>query len=768
MSFWDWLIVLVPMVFVVSMGYYSRRYVQGVADFLSAGRVARRYIICAADVANALSIIGVVSYIEIHYKTGFALIFWAGLSVPIGIFTGLSGWCAYRFRETKAMSFGQLLEMRYNRPLRIFAALLRSCSEILANMIMPAIAGRFLIYFLDLPRSFQFCGLTFSTFMVVMAICLTIALLLVCWGGTLALIVTDSIQGIIFYPLLVTMVVFILCTFSWSKDIVPTMLDRVQGESFLNPFELKDLRDFNLFHIALGWITMVYCRANWIGGGNSTAAKSPQEQKMAGLIGTFRSALGTVFTLLVAISVIVLLNGSRFSLKADAIRTDISTRVAAEVVSDDALRSEVVAKVKALPPSSHVPGVDAPLSQTQNLDTPYLTTVHETLLQGDDVDDNPEANAVFQQFRSLYHQTMLGVSMRHMLPKGVMGLFLLLMIMAMVSTDDTRLFSSALTISQDVILPFIKKPLTPKQHIWMLRGVSIGVGLLFFIGSTYMSQLDYIAMFVSIMTSLWMGGASPVMIFGLYSRFGTTAGAFTSLLSGLFLGIGGIFVQRNWADVVYPWLVKMHWSDSVGNALELISRPFHPYVVWTMNPVKCPINSYEIHLIIMLITFVLYVTVSKLTCRTPFNLDRMLHRGIYNLDGENKTREPWNLKTVFRKLIGITPEYSKGDRVLAWSFFLYSFFYRFIIAFVLVLLLRPIFGFGNRFWSGYFLVTQVTIPCVIAAICTVWLGTGAVVHLRYLFRDLKKREANDLDNGMVSGHVSLADKKELEAAEQRR
>ena len=153
MSWLDWTIVIIPLIVVYALGIYSPRYANSVADFLSAGRVAGRYVLSMGDVACALSIIGLAAYVEVHYKTGFALVFWNNILLPLGIVIGLFGYCTYRFRETRAMSLGQFLEMRYNRSFRIFASFLRSISEMLANMIMPAIAARFFIYFLDLPHN---------------------------------------------------------------------------------------------------------------------------------------------------------------------------------------------------------------------------------------------------------------------------------------------------------------------------------------------------------------------------------------------------------------------------------------------------------------------------------------------------------------------------------------------------------------------------------------------------------------------------------------
>ena len=183
MLWYDWLIITIPVLFVLYMGVYSRRYLKDVTTFLSAGRVCGRYVISVGDIASGLSIIGLLAYVEVHYKTGFALSFWGAITTPLGVLLGLYGYCMYRFRETKAQSIGQFFEMRYSRKFRVFAAGLRSLSEMLANMIMPALAARFFMYFLDLPKKFEFLGITFSTFNVIMVVVLIAAISIICMGA---------------------------------------------------------------------------------------------------------------------------------------------------------------------------------------------------------------------------------------------------------------------------------------------------------------------------------------------------------------------------------------------------------------------------------------------------------------------------------------------------------------------------------------------------------------------------------------------------------
>ena len=759
----DWLIIVLPVAFVLYMGWYARRYVVQVSDFLSAGRLCGRYLICVADIANALSIMGLVAYVEVHYRTGFALTFWQTLTLPLGVILSLTGFVTYRFRETKAMSFGQYIEMRYSRKLRIFASALRSTSEVLANMIMPAIAGRFFIYYFGFPQYFEIFGMEVPTFNVLIIFCLTMAIGIICMGGTLALVITDSIQGMFCYPIMAIFVGFCLYKFSWNDQIIPVLTDRVVNQSFLDPYDISELRDFNLFFVGVGLVTTVINRGSWIGAGNSTSAKSPHEQKMATLLGTYRGSLNSIFYILIAVALIAYFNHKDFAPQAKEVRDTISERVAEGLFHAEKhqeLRTRVIDAMHQKAPIVHEIGKDAPLDENANLDTIYLAEVKQAI--DNNTLDAPEVNAhMYQQFRTLYHQMMTAVGMRHMMPPGLSGLFCLLMIMAMISTDDTRIFSSALTITQDVVMPFIKKPLTPTQHMWVIRAVAIGVGIAFYLGSTMMSQLDYINLFMSTMTTMWVGAGSMVML-GLYTSFGTTAGAWASLLTSCGLALVYIGMKQYWTSL-YAFLNDIGWLDGFTTVIEGISKPFEPIIVWRVNPYKCFMNAYEFNLIATLTSLLIYLVVSKLTCKEPFNLDRMLHRGKYNLDKLNQAKSAWSWKTVFGKLIGITPEYSFWDQVVAYSIFGYSIIYRFFGTFLMIIIWNLFQRWPVEWWSGYFLITRMLVPGAITVIVTFWFGIGSVRDMIQLFRDLKTRKINFLDNGQVEGSMSLADKAELEA-----
>lgn len=753
----DWLIAIVPVCFVLYIAVYSRRYVRGVVDFLAAGRVAGRYVITAGDLTAGLSVITLVALVESKYQVGYALTFWEYLTVPVGIIMGLTGYCVYRFRETRSLSMGQFLEMRYNRPFRIVAATLRTISEMITNAIGPAVAANFFIYFLGLPHSVTLWGINLPTFALVVGLSLSMCMVVLWPGGRISLLISDAFQGIVSYPIFVVIAGYIFLNFGWYDTIGPVMMDRVDGESFINPFDIEKLRDFNIFALFVTILGSILNRASWIGNDTTNCGRTPHEQKMGAIVGTWRSLYSGLMLLLVAVMVIAVMTHEKFAATSHGIRQELSEQVASEVVDDAIHRQELQGAIKSIPVQRHQIGVDAPLSREHGIDTVYMDVAYDSL------GGTPEGNLQFQTFKTLYHQMMLPVALKNLLPTGLLGLFCLLMIMLLISTDDSRVFNASSTIVQDIIVPFLKEPLSPEKHVLWLRFSSLSVCVFFFVVSIFFIQIDYIIMFTTIMTAVWLGGAGPIMIFGLYSRFGNTVGAFCSLFFGSGLSICGLFLQRNWAERVYPWLELKGWVEPVGGLLHTVSSPFQPYVVWEMNAVKFPINSYELYFLSMVSGVAAYVIGTALTQRQPYNLDRLLHRGEYDVAHEYKEPFKWTLGNACQKLIGITPEYSLGDRIIAWSVFGYAIVYKFGFCFLGVLVWNWISPWPSEWWSSYFFITSLCVTGILGIVSTFWFLVGGVIDLRQLFVDLAARIDDPLDNGMVEDHVSLTDKAAFKA-----
>lgn len=763
MSWIDWMIVAVPVISIIGIAFYAKRFARSAADFLAAGRVAGRYVISVGDLMSWLSVIILIAGCEQNYQTGFGISFWNNVLTPISLVLALTGFCTYRWRQTRCLSKGQFIEMRYgSKFFRIFTAFISTFSEMITNALGPAIAANFFLYYLGLPHRIMICGINLPCYVIIVAMCLALAMLILWPAGRISLLITDSLQAVLSYPIFVMIVGFIILKLSWNVDVTPLLWDRVPQESFINPYDVSQFRDFNIFAL----VTQITCafmnRASWIGNDACNCGRTPHEQKMAGILGAWRGGLGIMMIGILALLTYVFMNSGNFAALDSSnhfettnnrVRQELSARVLDEAVADPVRRTAAKNAVAALPDIRHEIGKDAPLSQSKNLDTRYFDTVRNAL------GDSPEALAEFQQYRSLYNQMMMPTVTRKLFPVGIVGFFCLLMVMLLISTDDARLFNASCCITQDMILPLFRKRLTPEKHIRMIRLVTLGVAVFFLVAAMFMTQMDYINMFMTILTAIWLGGSGPIMVFGLYTRFGNLAGAWASLALGSGTSVLGLFCQRNWAKTIYPWLDANGWVEPLNNFLAAVSRPFDPWIRWSMDPVKFPINSYEILFISIMLSILGYVVFSFIFYK-PYNLDKLLHRGEYR-DSEDEVpveKQKFSIRTVILdKMVGITPEYTRGDRIIAWSVFA-LFLYNFVAAFLIPVVWNLFQKWPRSWWNAYFWVTFLAVPVATGLVSTVWFMIGGTHDTIRLFRDLAHRVENPDDNGQILTENSETEK----------
>ncbi len=834
----DYVLVVIPLLIVLWLGIRTQRYVKGVADFLTAGRVAGRYVVAVANGEASMGLISVVAMFEMYYTCGFGVSFWNRITGPLGLIFALTGFCIYRFRETRAMTMGQFLEMRYSKSFRIFAAILQSISGVINYAIFPAVGARFLIYFLNLPTHINICGWMFPTVALCMIFFLGIAVTIVMFGGQVTIMVTDCIQGILSYPMYVIVVGFILYKFSWSHEMAPALLDTDPGKSFLNPYDVKELSNFNLFYVFVGVFSSIFNRMSWSGTqGYNAAAATPHEQKMGGLLGSWRSGFSVMMYTLLAIAAFTYMNQAHFKKQAVNVSKQLTLKTMSDIVPEKAFeqtRKDIEEYVKngtvtpALAATAKEAGYDlsdpakskayqnsyrrrqlrllgvryedqnspelaaflkdgkispsirkAAEKIGYNIEDPAKSTTDKRIFMAEaseiyrdiakaainstakDTQELAEGDALKRgnTFNTIYNQMLVPMAIREMLPWGITGIFCAIMLFLLISTDTTYMHSWGSIIVQDVILPFRKTAFKPETQLRLLRLIIAGVAAFAFFFSLFFAQGDFILMFFAITGAIWLGGAGPVILFGLYWKRGTTAGAFAALASGSSIAVGGILLQQFWASHVYPMLTRMSLVDPISNFLSAISKPLNPYIVWETTPERFPINSQEIYFIAMITAITLYIVISLATSRTPFNMDRLLHRGKYCTEGKELAK----LKLSINKIIGIDSQYSIGDKILAWSVFIYSFIYGFVLCFLVVIVWNLISPWPNEWWAHYFYITSILVAAIIGVISTVWFTIGGIWDLRRMFHRLSVRDRVDvLDDGRVIGHVSAADMKKFE------
>ena len=346
-------------------------------------------------------------------------------------------------------------------------------------------------------------------------------------------------------------------------------------------------------------------------------------------------------------------------------------------------------------------------------------------------------------------QMTVPVALRYLLPVGIKGLFVAIMIMGLVAGDSGHLHSWGSIFIQDIILPLKKKAMTPMQHIWALRAAVVGVAVWAFCFSMFFPQTQYIVLWWAITGAIFTGGAGAAIIGGLYWRRGTAAGAWAGAVTGSTLCVTAIVCSSFWPQVsaaVQPLVAPM------GVTL----------------PEKFWFNGAVASFFAITIAATVYIVTSLLTCRQPFNLDRMLHRGIYAVEPEHgrPVTTSWRERLNWRRLINLDTNFSRVDKWTAGGIFWFSML---LVAVNLVITAwNLLYGkWPVSWWAHYWMVTGIALPCVIALGTLIWFGIGGVRDLFDFFAALRTLKRDVRDDGRVEGDHNLADEpaRTLPAAE---
>ena len=345
------------------------------------------------------------------------------------------------------------------------------------------------------------------------------------------------------------------------------------------------------------------------------------------------------------------------------------------------------------------------------------------------------------------NQMRAPVTLSLLLPPGLLGAFAALMVGAAISTQNTYLHSWSSIFVQDVVLPLRGRPLSPRAHLRLLRAGVVGVAAFVFLFSLLYRQSQAILLFFALTGAIFAGWSGAVIIGGLYTRWGTTAAAWATGISGVTLTLTGFVLeqaQRSWREAGVAF-----WGLLDGFGAERTAT-------WAVFVTDHLPNGQELWGWAMWLSLAVYVLVSagqQLARRRPFDLDRLLHRGRHEIAGEVEQ----GTVTVGRgwRALGITGEFGRGDKLLyaatwAWSLAWVAVFVAGTAWFLTRS--RPDGDWSRwdpawlRFWE-----TKTWIDLAVGGAVVVWFTWGGVRDVRRLLRDLKARRADPRDDGVVDG-----------------
>ena len=323
-------------------------------------------------------------------------------------------------------------------------------------------------------------------------------------------------------------------------------------------------------------------------------------------------------------------------------------------------------------------------------------------------------------------QMTVPIFLTHVLPAGMIGLFAAVILSSAVSCDNSYLHSWGSIFIQDVLLPLRKKPVTPKTHLLLLRISIIGVALFGFTFSLLFPIKGYVLMYFAVTAAIYAGGIGAVLIGGLYWERGTTLADWVAMSTGSALAFGGLLVDQGWSGMIAPKLLHL-FPDSAWLAT---------------HAEKFPINGQVIYFIAMLSASLLYILISLFGPQQKCDMDKLLHRGAYALP-EDKLAGSVHQRHSWREMLGLTREFTRGDKIVFWSTATWS------VGWWLIFLGGAVYdwiwGTTDALWS-WFWWGKIWLSAILCIAFTAWFSLGGMRDSIHLFKTLKARRAAALES----------------------
>ncbi|MFQ6130908.1 MAG: sodium:solute symporter [Armatimonadota bacterium] len=130
-------------------------------------------------------------------------------------------------------------------------------------------------------------------------------------------------------------------------------------------------------------------------------------------------------------------------------------------------------------------------------------------------------------------QIAMPVFFAHNLPPIFLGILTAGMMAAFMSTHDSYLLAWSAVITQDVIAPLRRRPLSDRGRILVTRVLIVAIGIFLLVWGLWFEARTTLWQYMAVTGTIYFAGAFVCVAFGLYWRRASSAGALAALACGL-------------------------------------------------------------------------------------------------------------------------------------------------------------------------------------------------------------------------------------------
>jgi len=526
----DWAIIAVYLVGCIAAGVWMKRYIRGVEDFAVAGREMDVNLGIASLAATEVGIVTIMYTGQMGFTNGFAGATPGVLTAAMMFLVGCTGFVIVPMRNAGVITIPELFENRFGKRVRWLAGLVVILGGVLNMGIFLRLGGEFLVHMTGLPPNYLEWTMT-----ALLALVLVYTVL----GGMLSVLITDYLQFLVMGLGIVITSVLVLWNVGWG-DLKLALADVHQGgvefrheQAAMEELAAAKLQTVRETQGRQAAESLAAAQAQ--SQGRSLRARAGELASCGVLVSTKKDEPAAAITMDDPFNPVAskglgwVLWQTIFAL---SVVTTWQTTIARVLSTKDARTAKRMYRTTAFYWVGRfgLPGLWGAAA--------FVYFAARGGLPGEGLDG----------------LTAMPAFLKEILPVGIIGIMLAAMLAAEMSTDSGYLLTWATVIYNDLLLPVVRKPLSPKLKLLTIRSLVLLIGVfLVFYGLWYElpgGAWDYLA----VTGNIYLASVFTLLVAALYWRPANSWGALAAIVLGA-VGPISFLVVNALVPASSPWRI---------------------------------------------------------------------------------------------------------------------------------------------------------------------------------------------------------------------